>query len=233
MWEIWWLSLAHFTHVWKIKPRKILKINTLSQTEKVKYHMISFLCGILKKCFKWNYLQNRIRLMGIEIKLMATKGESGRRRNRKCKASDSRRSDVWGAEHRPMWLEGRRGGSLIISQAFTEYLLSAGHGGHNWEQGRPGPSLKGMVGESESHSIVSDSLWPHGLWPARLPCPWDSLGKNTGVGSRSLPQEIFPTQGLNPDLLHCRQILYCLDCQRSAIYLKGKNKFLQSNNYSS
>ena len=57
-----------------------------------------------------------------------------------------------------MWLEGRRGGSLIISQAFTEYLLSAGHGGHNWEQGRPGPSLKGMVGESESHSIVSDSL---------------------------------------------------------------------------
>ena len=57
-----------------------------------------------------------------------------------------------------MWLEGGRGGSLIISQAFIEYLLSAGHGGHKWERGRPGPSLKGLVGESESRSIVSDSL---------------------------------------------------------------------------
>ena len=38
----------------------------------------------------------------------------------------------------------------------------------------------------------------------------DSPGKNTGVGSLSLLQGIFPTQGSNPDLLHCRQILYCL-----------------------
>ena len=35
-------------------------------------------------------------------------------------------------------------------------------------------------------------------------------GKNTGVGSLSLLQEIFPTQGSNPGLLHCRQILYQL-----------------------
>ena len=55
----------------------------------------------------------------------------------------------------------------------------------------------------------------------------DSPGKNTGVGSRSLLQGIFPTQGLNPDLLHCRWILCCLDHQKSAIYLKGENKFLQ------
>ena len=41
-------------------------------------------------------------------------------------------------------------------------------------------------------------------------CPWNSPGKNTGVGCHSLLQGIFPTQGLNPDLLHCRQILYCL-----------------------
>ena len=33
-----------------------------------------------------------------------------------------------------------------------------------------------------SHSIASDSLWPNGLQPARLPRPWDSPGKNTGVG---------------------------------------------------
>ena len=45
-------------------------------------------------------------------------------------------------------------------------------------------------------SVVSNSLQPHGLQPARLLCPWNSPGKNTGVGSHSLLQEIFPTQGL-------------------------------------
>ena len=39
---------------------------------------------------------------------------------------------------------------------------------------------------SVSHSVVSDSLWPHGLQPARLLCPWDSSGKNTGVGHHFL-----------------------------------------------
>ena len=42
---------------------------------------------------------------------------------------------------------------------------------------------------SESHSVVSDSLWPHGLYS-----PWNSPGKSTGVGSLFLPQGIFPTQ---------------------------------------
>ena len=36
--------------------------------------------------------------------------------------------------------------------------------------------------ESETHSIVSDSVRPHRQQPTRLPCPWDSPGKNTGVG---------------------------------------------------
>ena len=40
-----------------------------------------------------------------------------------------------------------------------------------------------------------------GLWPARLLCPWDSPGKNTGVGCHALLQGIFPTQGSNPGLL--------------------------------
>ena len=40
--------------------------------------------------------------------------------------------------------------------------------------------------------------------------PWNSPGQNTGVGGLSLLQEIFPTQGLNPGLPHCRQILYQL-----------------------
>ena len=57
--------------------------------------------------------------------------------------------------------------------------------------------------ESESRSVMSDSLQPHGPYSS-----WDSPGQDTGVGSLSLLQEIFPTQGWNPGLLHCRRILY-------------------------
>ena len=46
-------------------------------------------------------------------------------------------------------------------------------------------------------------------------CPWDSPGKHTGEGRRSLLQGIFLTQGLNPHLLHCKQILYHLSHQGS------------------
>ena len=53
--------------------------------------------------------------------------------------------------------------------------------------------------ENESHSVMSDSLGAHGLYNL-----WNSLGQNTGVGSRSLLQRIFPTQGSNPGLLHYR-----------------------------
>ena len=62
---------------------------------------------------------------------------------------------------------------------------------------------------------MSDSFQPHGLWPARLLCPWNPSGKNTGVGSQSLLQGIFLIQGLNPGLPHCRQILYHLSHQGS------------------
>ena len=48
--------------------------------------------------------------------------------------------------------------------------------------------------------VGSDSLWSHGLQPARLLCPWDSPGKNTGVGCHAILQGIFPTQGSNPHL---------------------------------
>ena len=46
------------------------------------------------------------------------------------------------------------------------------------------------------------TLQSYGLQPARLLCPWDSPGKNTGVGCPALLQGIFPTQGLNPCLSH-------------------------------
>ena len=63
---------------------------------------------------------------------------------------------------------------------------------------------------TESPSVVSNSLRPHGLYS-----PWNFLDQNTGVGSPSLLQGIFPTQGLNPGLPHCRQILYQLSHQGS------------------
>ena len=60
--------------------------------------------------------------------------------------------------------------------------------------------------ESESHSVVSNTLWPHGLYS-----PWNFPGQNTGVGSLSLLQGIFPTLESNPGLLHLRQILHQLN----------------------
>ena len=66
---------------------------------------------------------------------------------------------------------------------------------HLSHQGRP---------ESESCSVLLNFLQPHGL------SPWNSPGQNTGVGSSSLLQGIFPTQRSNPGLPHCRQIHYKL-----------------------
>ena len=57
--------------------------------------------------------------------------------------------------------------------------------------------------KSESHSVDSNSLQPHGLYS-----PWNSPDQHTGVGSLSLLQGLFPTQGSNPGLPHCRWILY-------------------------
>ena len=65
------------------------------------------------------------------------------------------------------------------------------------------------------HSAMSDSMWPYEPQPARLLGPWDSPCKNNGVDCHALLQEIFPTQGSNPSLLHCKRILYCLSHQGS------------------
>ena len=70
------------------------------------------------------------------------------------------------------------------------------------------PGKPKIWGESESFSVLSDSLRSHGLYS-----PWNSPGQNTGVDNLSLLQRIFPTQGLNPGLRHCRWILYQLTTQ--------------------
>ena len=71
--------------------------------------------------------------------------------------------------------------------------------------------------ESESRSVVSDSLQPHVLY-----IPGNSLGQNTGVGSFFLFQGIFPTWGSNPGLLHCRWILYQLSHKGSPVFINQK-----------
>ena len=80
-------------------------------------------------------------------------------------------------------------------------------------------ALNNLFLESESRLVVSDSLLPHGLYS-----PWNSPGQNTGVGSLSLLQGIFPIQGSNPGLLHCRQIPYQLSYQGSSLFGKEPDK---------
>ena len=74
--------------------------------------------------------------------------------------------------------------------------------------------FSGKLQESinESHSVMSNSLRPCGLYS-----PWNFPGQNTGVESPSLLQGIFPTQGLNPSLLHYRWILYQLSHKGSLL----------------
>ena len=73
-----------------------------------------------------------------------------------------------------------------------------------------------LDGQSESHSVMSDPLWPHGLYSPR-----NSPGQNTGVGSPSLLQWIFLTQGSNRGLPRCRQILYQLSHQGNPVHISS------------
>ena len=93
----------------------------------------------------------------------------------------------------------------ISSTADHQTLDSRG-----WE-----PLIQSVKSESVSHSVMSASLRPHGLQSARCLCSWISPGKKTGMGSHFLLQGIFPTQGSNPSLLHCRWTLYHLSHQGS------------------
>ena len=80
------------------------------------------------------------------------------------------------------------------------------------------PSFLYIKLESESYSVVSDSL--------QLYSPWNSPGQNTRVASLSLLQEIFPTQGSNSGLLHCRQIVYQLSHKGSPFHMPDCFKHL-------
>ena len=63
-------------------------------------------------------------------------------------------------------------------------------------EGTGRPSVPGW--QSESHSVMSNSLQPHELQPTRLFCPQNSPDRNTGVGSHSVLQGIFPNPDIEP-----------------------------------
>ena len=86
--------------------------------------------------------------------------------------------------------------------------LSMGFSRQEYWSGLPFPSLS-QDKESEVAQLCP-TLRPNGLQPTRLLRPWNFPGKSTGLGCHFLLQGIFPTQGLNPGLLHCRQTLYHL-----------------------
>ena len=103
---------------------------------------------------------------------------------------------------------GQRGPADYSPQGHKESLLTE----------QPSTQTQLMVWCGVSPSVMFDSLRPHGLQPARLFCPLNCPGKNTGVGCHSLLQGIFPTQGSNLGLLHRRQILYLFNYRDALIY---------------
>ena len=106
-----------------------------------------------------------------------------------------------------------RGESFLASCSFSGAPAILGYWLHS---SRLCPCLPMASFLCVSHSVMPNSLQPHGLSLTRLLCPWNSPGKNTGVGCHSLLQGIFLTQGSNPCLLHCRQMLYPLSPQPRA-----------------
>ena len=98
------------------------------------------------------------------------------------------------------------------------------------KQTMQGPQVSDIILKCVSCSAVSDSLQPHGLQPARPLCPWNSPGKNTGVGCHFHLQGIFLTQGLNLGFLHCIRILYHLSHEESPMSgtnVKGRRSQLE------
>ena len=77
-------------------------------------------------------------------------------------------------------------------------------------------------------SVVSNSVQPYGLKPTRFLCPWDSPGKNTGVGFHALLPGIFPSQGIKP-----MSLTFNLHWQAGSLSLEspGKSRVLSSRNH--
>ena len=123
------------------------------------------------------------------------------------------RSPTLQADSLPAESQGKPKNTGVCSVSLLQWIfLTPGvePGSPAWQVGSL-PTELSEKPQIESHPFTSNSLQPHGLYS-----PWNSPGQNTGVGSISLLQGIFPTQGLNPGLLHCRWILYQLSHEGSA-----------------
>ena len=87
------------------------------------------------------------------------------------------------------------------------------------------PALVGGVSNTSATKVKvaqsSPTLRPHVIYS-----PWNSPDQNIGVGSLSLLQGIFPTQGSNPGLPHCRQILYQLSHKGSPVPSRSSTETL-------
>ena len=127
---------------------------------------------------------------------LTTKHLHHRQRNEGVKESQIMPNRRQGKENRNSW-HGQERMRKSPHSAFRLSLRSPG-----WR------CASQWLGLNMCGSVLSDSLWPHGH-------PWNSASQNTGVGSLSLLQGIFPTQGSNPGLLHCRRILHQLSLRGS------------------
>ena len=99
----------------------------------------------------------------------------------------------------------------MVFQAYFVFSLL-----HHWNWLVLQGVLIGFIGVKVKVTQSCPTLQPHGQYS-----PWNSPGQNTRVGSLSLLQGIFPTQGLNPGLLHCWWILYQLNTREGQEYWSG------------
>ena len=117
------------------------------------------------------------------------------------------RSENEGTSDGETYIEKYTRGVLQVENILSLERLRQASNCRAWTRGRDHQQVKTDGG---SRSVLSNSLQHRGLEPTRLLCPWDSPDKNTGVDCHALLQGTFPTQGSNPGLLYCRQILYHL-----------------------
>ena len=159
----------------------------------------------LKTKYKWTYLLNRKRPTDTENKLVIMKGKGG---------GEGINYEVGMNTYTLLYVNQKNNKDLCTAQNYIQYLVITYKGKesekytYNWITMI---YIWNNVNQPHVCCSMSDSLQPHGCesqlrqTTTRLLCPRDSLGKYTGVGCHALLQGIFPTQGLNPGLRHCRQ----------------------------
>ena len=118
---------------------------------------------------------------------------------------------VQGVLRNTTWLRGNRWHLALGNHWLQVYPVNRQQGFHNRENSSP-RLIKEKLTHLDNKYTYKQCVFKY---PTRLLCPRDFPGKNTGVGCHPLLQGIFPTEGLNLGLLHCRWILHHLNHQGS------------------